>query len=430
MMVTANLLAPDPSLPSRDDLLDVSAMRERLASLLVGGTDSRIGSLAVARVNYSAGKTVRAVYRADIDGVTRTIAARMFAASAKSEDVYRRSLPHSAPVSSLRGVAHDGSISSVFWVFPNDRKIGSLEAAIHPSLSARAIHTRSAVSTRLVAYAPEKAATFVCEAADRRAIAYLKVSADDQALRDRHTYDGLRSTLDPRDTALRLPAPLAFSKRRRTLWLEAIDGRRVAASLGDELEIADLERLGAAVAVFHRLAAPGVPLFDRFSPPHLAADAAMIRLVRPDVRVAVDTFAARLTKAAVADADFACLHGDLHPKNAIACADRMALIDVESVAMGPGAADLGSLLAGLVYRRETGRLSPDDCRTRARAFLTGYARRRRLPSSASLAWHTAAALFRERAARAVKRVRPLGLQSMPALLAAAERLLDRGLETL
>jgi hypothetical protein len=430
MMITANLLAPDPALPQRNELLDVSTMRERLSSLLVGGTGSRIGSLAVARINYSAATTLRAVYRAEIDGVTRTIAARMFIDTAKSDDVYRRSLRHSTPVAPLRGVARDASVSSVFWVFPNDRKIGSLEAAIHPALSARAIHTRSAMSTRLVAYAPEKAATFVCEAADNRAFAYLKVTADDQALRDRHTYDGLRSTLDPRDTALRLPVPLAFSNRRRTLWLEAIDGRRVAASLGDEVEIADLERLGAAVAVFHRLAAPGVPLFDRFSPPHLAGDAAMIRLVRPDVSEAVDALAAHLTGAAVADADVACLHGDLHPKNAIACGDRMALIDVESVARGPAAADLGSLLAGLVYRRETQRLSPDACRARTRAFLTGYATRRRLPSSASLAWHTAAALFRERAARAVKRVRPLGLQSMPALLAAAERLLDRGLETL
>jgi tRNA A-37 threonylcarbamoyl transferase component Bud32 len=430
MMVTANLLAPDPSLPYRDELLDVSGMRERLSSLLVGGTDSRIGSLAAARVNYSAGRTVRAVYRAEIDGVTQTIAARMFAATAKSGDVYRRSLPHSAPVASLRGVVHDGSISSVFWVFPNDRKIGSLEAAMHPSLSARAIHTRSTVSTRLVAYAPEKAATLVCEAADKRAIAYLKVSADDQALRDRDTYDALRSRLDTRDTALRLPAPLAFSNRRRTLWLEAIDGRRIAASLGDEVEIADLERLGAAVAVFHRLAAPGVPPFDRFSPPHLAADAALIRLVRPDVGVAVDTLAARLIKAAVADRDLACLHGDLHPKNAIACGNRMALIDVESAAMGPAAADLGSLLAGLVYRRETGRLSPDAFRARGHACLAGYASRRRLPAAASLAWHTAAALFRERAARAVKRIRPLGLQSMPALLSAAEHLLDRGLEAL
>jgi tRNA A-37 threonylcarbamoyl transferase component Bud32 len=268
------------------------------------------------------------------------------------------------------------------------------------------------------------------EASNARPIAYVKVTADDQALRDRHTYDLLRSTLDPYDTALRLPAPMLFSNRRRTLWLEAIEGRRVAASLGDDAEIADLERLGAAVAVFHGLAAPCADRFDRFSLQHLAGAAAVIRSVRPDVDPGVTRLAARLGAAAVADADAACLHGDLHPKNAIACADRMALIDVESVAIGPAAADLGSLLAGLVYRRETQRLSPDACRARARALLTGYVRRRRLPCSASLAWHTAAALFRERAGRAVSRVRPLGLQCMPALLSAAERFLDRGLEAL
>jgi Ser/Thr protein kinase RdoA (MazF antagonist) len=428
MTVAAALLAFDPALPQRDDLLAVNTMRDRFSVILAGGTSSRIASVAVARVNYSAGRTLRAVYRVDVDGVMRTIAARMFTDAAKSEDVYHRSLRHSAPIASLRGVAHDASVRSVFWIFPNDRKIGSLDAAMRPSLLARAIHARS--STRLVAYAPEKAATFIRETADGRPIAYLKVTADDQALRDGHTYRGLRTMLDPSDAALRLPAPLAFSRRRRTLWLEAIEGRRVAASLGDDVEITDLERLGAAVAVFHRLAAPAAPHFDRFSPPHLAADAAMIEAVRPDIGAAVNSLAARLTAAAVSDADCACLHGDLHPKNAIACADRMALIDVESVAIGPAAADLGSLLAGLVYRRETQRLSPGACRARVHAFLTGYAARRRLPSSTSLAWHTAAALFRERAARAVTRIRPLGLESMPALLSAAERLLDAGVEAL
>jgi len=108
----------------------------------------------------------------------------------------------------------------------------------------------------------------------------------------------------------------------------------------------------------------------------------------------------------------------------------MALIDVENVAAGPAAADLGSLLASLVYRRQTRRLSARGCRARARAFLVGYASRRDLPSRQSLAWYIAAALFRERAVRAVRRIRPLGLDVLPALLTTSERLLQFGLEDL
>jgi Ser/Thr protein kinase RdoA (MazF antagonist) len=226
-----------------------------------------------------------------------------------------------------------------------------------------------------------------------------------------------------------LPQSFAYSGAQRTLWLEALPGRRMAESGGDG-EIADLERLGAAAAAFHGLAVPNAPRFARFSTEQIANDAATLRSTRPDAADAVDRLAARLTATGVAADGDACLHGDLHPHNAIVCSDRVALIDIEDVGVGATAADIAGLLAGLLYRRETGQLSRADCRSRAHAFLVGYRAHRDLPGRESLAWHTAAALFSERAARAITRMRPLGLEHLPTLLATSERLLDRGLDVL
>ena len=427
MTVTSTVkLAPDPALPYRDVLLEPAAMRDRLAPALGIDMQAGVGELSVARVNYQVGKSLRTVYRADIGGTERTIAARMFA-GAKSGDVYLRSATGAKDVATLRGIAHDPEIGAVYWVFPNDRKIGSLGAVLDPSTTVPGIGD-APVRKRLVAYAPEKSATFACEDSQDVTVAYAKVAAAHQAERDYNTYSSLRAALAPDNPSLCLPAPLGYSSAQRTLWLEALPGRRMAESRGDD-EIADLERLGAAVAAFHGLAMPDVPRFDRFAPEQLANDASIMRSGRPDAADAIDHLAARLTATAARVTYVqACLHGDLHPKNAIIHSDRVALIDVEDAGLGATAADIASLLAALVYRRETGDLSAAACRARAEAFLVGYRAHRDLPRRESLAWHTAAALFVERAARAITRVRPLGLEHFPALLATSERLLDRGLE--
>jgi aminoglycoside phosphotransferase (APT) family kinase protein len=378
-------------------------------------------------VNYQVGRSLRAVYRFEIGDVTHTVAARMFS-GAKSADVYRRSNTTTPVAAAIRGVAHDEAAGTVFWVFPNDRKIAALEAVLDPSTRVPGIGARF-VTKRLVAYAPEKAATLVCEASDHAPIAYAKVTAAHQARRDYDTYTHLHARLDPMNARLRLPRPLAYSAAHRTLWLEAIHGRRMAES-EDQQEIADLAQLGAAVATFHRLSAPDAPRFDRFSPSNLVDDATIVRAIRPDVAPLIDDLSQRLIATIPGEVDVVCLHGDLHPKNAILCADRLALIDVEDVATGPAAADLGSIIASLLYRRDTGDLSHRAYWSRLVSFLVGYTAHRALPPRSSLVWHAAAALFIERVARAVTRIRPLGLAHLPALLSTAHSLLDGELEGL
>jgi len=421
---TSTALAPDQALPHRDILLDAASMRPVLSRLGAAAL-VRIDSCSLIRVNYQVGRSLRAQFRIETDGAFYTVAARMFR-GAKSLDAYQRSLGSARNVGPLSGVALADDLGSVFWVVPNDRKIHTLAAVLDPATPVPGVETGREIRRRLVAYAPEKSATLVCEGVDGIPLAYAKVAAAQQASRDYDTYASLHARLDPRDPRLRLPCALEYSAAHRTLWLEAVHGRRMAETAADDeiVEIADLERFGAAVAAFHRLSVPHAPPLDRFSPAHLRDDAAIIRTIRPDVSNAVEHLVARLIAAAVPDAGAVCLHGDLHPKNAIVCGDRVTLIDVEDVALGAAAADIGSLLASLVYRRETGRLSREAYRVRVQAFFGGYEAVRRLPATSSIQWHTAAALLVERATRAVTRIRPLGLEHLPALLSTSERLLD------
>ena len=123
--------------------------------------------------------------------------------------------------------------------------------------------------------------------------------------------------------------------------------------------------------------------------------------VRPDV--ALD--AAKLADALASSYDDAeervCLHGDAHPKNAILGSAGLALIDLDQAALGPPAADLGGLLAGLRYQRCVGALSAARERALAGELLAGY-RAVREPPSAALA----RVAHRRRAARPSGRCAP------------------------
>jgi aminoglycoside phosphotransferase (APT) family kinase protein len=417
-------LAPDTALPSRDVLLDAGAVREHLR-ILGRHAGARIPACTIARVNYQVGKSMRVVFKIMVDGEPHVVAARMFRAG-KSGDAYARAR-HSVPAEGeLRGIVWAPEIETVFWLFPNDRKIVALRAVLENARPFPSAVDPRAARAELVAYAPEKTATFAWTDREGRAVAYAKVAAAHQAERDYRRYETLRAMLGPGNSALGLPAPLAYSSEHRTLWLEALHGRRMAEP-GEGEHLRDLRRLGAAIGAFHGLPPGDVAAFDRFAPGHLSADAALLGRVRPDLAEAADRLAARLISTAPPDgAAAACLHGDLHPKNAIVSGDRISLIDLEDVAAGPAAADLGSMLAALLYLRTAGRLSAAVYAASAGEFLAGYAAVRPLPDAASLAWYSAAALFMERAVRSVTRVRPLGLAHLGALLARAGRLLDRG----
>ena len=118
-----------------------------------------------------------------------------------------------------------------------------------------------------------------------------------------------------------------------------------------------------------------------------------------------------------------CLHGDVNFRNWVINDECIGLVDLDSLCVGPAAADLGSMLAGLRYHHRIGRFSGALEWQSAAALLAGYASVRRLPAARALRWHAAAALLTERALHAVTWMRPEALPYLDVLLADARAIL-------
>jgi aminoglycoside phosphotransferase len=400
------LLAADPMLPQRDLLLDGARVAPLLEQRLGLERPVELTRCEIARVKYRVGESLRVRYAVETRERRYAISCRAFVAG-RSETAYRRALGHLVPTGELRPLAWMARLETVFWTFPNDRKLRldslrELPALLGPDL--RSLH--------LVAYAPEKSATIGCDGGGRR-LAYAKVYAGNGAGRSLALHERLAQAgmTVPRTLAaapsLLLVAPLAGRP------LIELDGARLVA--GHRL-------LGAAVARLHGLPPPDRARFRRLDPDRVHAAAELVARARPDVaeaaRLVVERAKLELEEPMV------CVHGDLHPKNVLVRPDRIGIIDLDQTAGGPPSADIGGLLAGLRYARATGRLDPTAERDCAEAFLDGYESVRPLPPPKALRRATASALLAERALRAVNRVRPEGLAALPQLLDEALELAD------
>jgi aminoglycoside phosphotransferase (APT) family kinase protein len=407
-VTTRVALAPDPSVPQRDELLD----ERRLAALL--GADR----VELVRVKYRVGRGVGLVLRVHVAGRTHLLSARSFQPGEGVRNFERALTRASGTVGRLPAVSFAPGLETVFWTFPHDRRIGSL-AILEGGNEDLARVAGAPCRPLLAAYVPEKAATARCVDARGRILAYGKVYGDGEVARLAFaTHAALSVPLASGVAAPRVPRALAHDAALGAIAIEPVDGE--ALDIGSSLASpAAFAALGAAVATLHRGPAPPLAAFERLTPTHLEHAARLIGRVRPDV--ALD--AAKLADALASSYDDAeervCLHGDAHPKNAILGSAGLALVDLDQAALGPPAADLGGLLAGLRYQRCIGALSAARERALAGELLAGYRAVRELPSARSLAWHTAAALLAERALRAVTRVRPDGLERLDGIIAAA-----------
>jgi Ser/Thr protein kinase RdoA (MazF antagonist) len=321
-------------------------------------------------------------------------------------------------------VAHDPELNAVFWTFPNDRRLTRL-ARVWRTPGTVAWRFGPAWSkSRLVAYAPERSAMLQCLGPADEILGYAKACTRDADTRQVAVCAALRRGLPADDPHLRAPRLLAYAHEEQVLLFEPIAGDRLA-----EHAVADrargLSRLGSALARFHAVPLATGPRFARFDCDRLAQAATDLGLVRPDVAPLAEALATRIAaRLATDDTPPVLLHGDVHLKNAILTDERIALVDLDDVAIGRPAADVANVLAQLRYQRHVGLISGTQEREHGDAFLAGYAAVRPLPAPTTLAWYTAAALLAERALGAVHRLRSDGLERLDVLLADAMALVD------
>jgi Ser/Thr protein kinase RdoA (MazF antagonist) len=195
-----------------------------------------------------------------------------------------------------------------------------------------------------------------------------------------------------------------------------------------------VERVGAAIGAFHatpvdssarRFGASDIlaPLQRAQQTLELAFDGAVNAELAAGVVAKSGRLVSELTRTSP-NIDFdanATLHGDLHSNNILVGADSVSLIDMDRLARGPALAELGSLLAELIYRACVGgRALPLDALA---AVLAGY--QRAVPwalAADQLAWFTAAALVHERAYRCVTSLKAIRVQALPRIIEAAQAL--------
>jgi aminoglycoside phosphotransferase len=383
-------LEPDRAVPGRDTLLDGEAMAERLEA--AHGRGGAVTGCEPVRAKYQVGRSLRVLYRVRTDDREHLVALRTFAPH-RVEAVYRSARRRAVDCGDLAGVGVSQELNAVSFTFPNDRKLAQLP--------------RLAGSGELVAYAPEKCATV------RVADGFAKAYATAEGARTGRTH----ACLERPAAALGLTVPriLRYDDSGRILVCEPVAGQALS-SLPVPRRNEALRGLGAAAARLHRLPPPpGVARFERHAPGRLAAAAAAISAVRPDLRDRCQDLVCQLEASRPRAAEVACLHGDLHLKNAIVSAAGVALVDLDQVCAGPAAADVGSLLAALRHAAATDPTasSPDS----GAAFVDGYAGVAAPPDLGTLRWHIAAALLTERALRSVTRLRAAGLAGLESTLA-------------
>ena len=364
-------LAPDPAVPRRNALLRPVTMAEVLSRRLHGGVP--VARCERTYVKYRVGDSLRVVYRYEIDGVWRHVSARTL----------RKAQAPAVPAP---------EVGAVLFPFPYDRKLPALPALAPGSPTLENL-LGTPVTPRLVSYAAEQSAAAACIDTNGRVRAYAKVQREDGELR------GTRALADQQ--AVRVPRLIAHAGD--VVLLEALEGRRL-----DHIDTLEtpMRAFGRSLGRLHSLALD-LPRFERLDLQRLETAAAVIARARPDAEAAAERLLARLV-ALAEERPAVTLHGDANLRNALLLADgQVALLDVEHLASGPAAADLGQALAGLLARREA-----------ATALLRGYAEVAPMPDRAALRWYTAASVLARVALPAVSRFRPRALAQLRALLDA------------
>jgi len=146
------------------------------------------------------------------------------------------------------------------------------------------------------------------------------------------------------------PTDCSWSRR----WGEAPWGE-----LQPVRRLAGYRKLGAALARLHSVPVQLADRFRRLEPSRLQQAARLVGWARPELAAASDVLSQVLVARYRPDGEPpVCLHGDVNSRNWLLQDERVALIDLDQVAMGPAAADLGGALGRSDLPRNHERTGP------------------------------------------------------------------------
>jgi hypothetical protein len=315
-----------------------------------------------------------------------------------------------------RSVLFDEETSTVFWIFPQDRKLVGLAALTSPPPGLRDVFGAPWAQSELMAYTPEKAATVRCTDGHGSTVGFAKLQDGDEGRRSVATLRAVRRGIAEHGS-LRLPDAVGYLPEHHLALFSPAPGRPLH-QLDRAAVPAAMGALGAALSVLHAQPTEGFAAFTRLEPDQVAAAGHLVTAARPDLVPVTEALLGVLLRTAPPPGPPVLLHGDLHPKNVLVHDSGVSLVDLDQAGVGAAAAELGGTLARLWCPRPGDEIDPGTAEAAADALLGAYDR---TLSPHNLRWHAAAALLVERAARAISRVDDAVIDELERVLATALR---------
>src|SRR6185437_15630328 len=197
-------LVVDRVLPQRDLLLDREFMAELVSRELAARGPIVIQRCKHIRTTYHAGESLRVAYKVFAREGSCVVAGRVFpeGGSTKSFEAARQKAVQCGP---FRPVFQDTETESIFWTFPNDRKIANLQLLVDIPQEFAQLFGARWTRSNIVAYAPENCATAQCLSAQNDVLAYAKVYASDHNESCFRTYTALSQSAEAERAEIEFP---------------------------------------------------------------------------------------------------------------------------------------------------------------------------------------------------------------------------------
>ena len=450
-MTATGLPARDPELPHLALALDTEQMRQEFGRRLDRG-DCRIASCEILRVRHKPGTNAMICYRVHIhdacseDKRTQVLTARLYPRGQSRERFRKASAGTLSAPACGPPLMHLEPMGMLVWAYPNDRKLTGMavlddenalrETVLPPVVAAHWEKSTAIVSlTReIVHYVPEHGLMVrvdleLIEPSGRQCSWQIfgKHYTGGQGEQTFLTMQKLWASTARAAGALTIAQPLAYQPKHQILWQEALDG----STLVDVADLAGrMSQAGAAVAALHQseiAVARELRLGDWIE--RLSQAKETLQRAHPQVTSRLDATVTCLLRRSSELSGYhpAILHADLHPKNMLATANGIALIDLDNVASGPPLADVGSMCASLYAGALLDGSDPARVQAAVAQFVAAYrANTANAVPDFDLGWHTAVALIVERAYRCITRAKAGRIGSVSKLIEMADHLSRNG----
>ena len=445
-------LPSDPTLPHLAQALDGGAMGRLFAGLLDGPT---LLACEVDRVKYRPQRNCSVTYRLRLlgrsgQGFEQLVATR-FCNGGDALRRYRQALARGALRSAAGpSLSHAPQLDMVACWLPNDAKLtapalladrDAMRRSVLPDVVAALTAGRGRLvnhQTTLMQIVPELR---LCARVDLHlqaqpnapvstATLYAKTDLERSGATTQAVMRALYDSPARLQGRLCTAQPLLWQADTGLHWQVAVAGRALQ-DINAEVAPHVASSVGAQLAALHGSPVSGL---EALSVATLAQGvqgaAALLARVEPAWQPQLQAVVAWLQAGvpALADQPPVTLHGDLHLRNILVDGPRLAFIDFDSVQSGPAVIELGGWIADVLYRSVLQGTDSRHAGPSWRAFLAAYAQAAGRPAVAAplLAWSTVHALLCKRAYRCVANLKPGRFAAVPALLAMAEAITQRG----